>query len=373
MTALGLIAISDELRPAAAATLESFGASGVAPKIISGDNPETVAALARQAGLQTPFATASGPDLEGLDETRLSDLVEKTAVFGRIGPQDKSRLVAALRARGHYVAMLGDGVNDVLALKTADLAVAMHGGSQAARGVADIVLLDDSFASLTPAVSEGQRIRNGMQGILKLFLTRIGTVASLVVAALVIGVFPLDVRNGTAVTLFAVGLPTLALTLWVRPGPVRRTGLARDLAAFALPAMILSTAVGVLLFYGVIFIEGGFPEPETGESLTQLAAAVAMATPLAQTAVTAFLVFGGLTLFAWVMPFHEDPRFAVMAGALGLVFVIVMLTPVRDLFNLTHVDAKETIAIAVACVAWWALLAAAWRWRVVERYLDLSA
>ena len=371
MRALGLVAISDELRPAAAETVAAFLAAGVKLKIISGDNPETVAALARRAGLKGNLAAVSGSELEGLDGAGLADLAEKTIVFGRIGPQDKDRLVAALQSRRHYVAMVGDGVNDVLALKRADLAVAMHSGSQAARAVSDLVLLHDSFESLVPAVEEGQRIRNGMQSILKLYLTRIGSVASLIVASLVIGLFPLDVRNGSAVTLFSVGLPTLALTVWARPGPVRERGLARDLVRFALPAIILSTAIGLLVFYGVLFLQAGFPEPQTGQTAAQLAQLVAAALPVARTAVTGFLVFCGLGLFAVVMPLGQDPRAPLTATGLGLFFLVVMLTPLRDLFALEPARPAEVVAVIAALALWVSALTAAWRWRLVDRYLDL--
>ncbi len=371
MRPLGLVAISDELRPAVSETVATFAAAGVTLKIMSGDNPETVVGLARQAGWTSELASASGADLEGLDDAGLADLAERTTVFGRIGPQDKERLVAALQSHRHYVAMVGDGVNDVLALKRADVGVAMHSGSQAARGVADIVLLDDSFESLVPALAEGQRIRNGMQSILKLYLARIGTVASLIVASLVIGVFPLEVRNGSAVTLFSVGLPTLALALWARPGRVRESGLARDLVGFTLPPVILSTTIGLLLFYGVIVIEVGFPQPQSGETPAQLSQLVAAAVPLAQTALTGFLVFCGLGLFAFVLPRGEDRRPALMAAGLGVLFLVVMLTPLRNLFALVPARPAEVSAVVAALALWLSALAAAWRWHLVDRYLDL--
>jgi cation-transporting ATPase E len=368
---LGLVAISDELRPAVAETVASFLAAGVSLKIMSGDNPETVAALARRAGLKGDLPTASGADLTGLDDSALADLAEKTTVFGRIGPQDKDRLVGALQSRRHYVAMVGDGVNDVLALKRADLGVAMHGGSQAARGVADLILLDDSFESLVPAVAEGQRIRNGMQAILKLYLGRIATVASLIVASLVIGIFPLEVRNGSAVTLFSVGLPTLAVTLWARPGPVRKKGLERELLTFVLPAVVLSTAIGLLVFYGVLFLVVGVPNPEAGETLAELLQQVNAAVPAAQTALTGFLVFCGLGLFALVIPAHEDRRPAVAAAVLGGAFLVVMLTPLRELFALEASQPASILIVIGALVLWAVALTSTWRWRLLERYLDL--
>jgi len=168
---LGLVSLRDELRPQAQETLASFAEVGIQLKIISGDHPQTVAALARQVGLDSnDIKVVSGEDLTEMDMAQLAQVAEETTIFGRITPQQKERLVQALRSRDHYVAMIGDGVNDVLSLKQADLGIAMNSGSQATRSVADIVLLRSSFESLPQVFHEGQRIRNGMQIILKLFL-----------------------------------------------------------------------------------------------------------------------------------------------------------------------------------------------------------
>src|SRR3989440_1586521 len=167
---LGLISLSDELRPQARETLRQLSETGVRFKVISGDNPQTVAALVKQAGLSSDISAVSGLDLATMDTVDFATTAADTTVFGRITPQQKEQLVDVLHKQGHYVAMIGDGVNDVLSLKKADLAIAMQSGSQATRSVADIVLLNDSFASLPSALREGQRIRNGMQDILKLYL-----------------------------------------------------------------------------------------------------------------------------------------------------------------------------------------------------------
>jgi ATPase, P-type (transporting), HAD superfamily, subfamily IC len=173
LDALGLICFRDELRPEARETLERFAKTGIRLKIISGDNPHTVASLAKQAGFPKDIRAVSGVELACMDETEFARVADEATVFGRITPQQKEMLVNALRSRGYYVAMIGDGVNDVLSLKKADIGIAMNSGSQATRGVADIVLLNDSFAALPPAFLEGQRIVNGMQDIVRLFLVRV--------------------------------------------------------------------------------------------------------------------------------------------------------------------------------------------------------
>ncbi|HEY7094688.1 MAG TPA: HAD-IC family P-type ATPase, partial [Ktedonobacterales bacterium] len=248
---LGLISLSDVLRPDTRETLRSFIKAGVRPKIISGDNPETVSALAQQAGLGADIKLVSGVDLAKMDDRDFTEAAVDGTIFGRITPQQKERLVQSLRSRGHYVAMIGDGVNDVLSLKQANLGVAMQSGSQATRGVADIVLMDDSFASLAPAVLEGQRIVNGMTDILRLYLARICTMGLLIVSSLVIGFFPLLLRQGSLIVLFSVGIPTVALALWARPGATSRKDLLPSLLHFVLPPMLMSTIIGLVLFYGV--------------------------------------------------------------------------------------------------------------------------
>jgi cation-transporting ATPase E len=382
MVPIGMVALSDELRLKAREALEAFEAAGVRPKIISGDNPDTVAALARQAGVGTDIRTVAGPELERMDDDELGAVADETTIFGRISPQQKARLVVALRSRGRYVAMIGDGVNDVLSMKAANLAIAMHGGSQAARGVADIVLMNDSFASLLPAVREGQRIRNGMQDILKLFLTRISTVALVIVASLVIGIFPIAVRNGSAVTLFSVGIPTIALALWAKPGPVRRRSLGRDLAAFTLPAALLSSLIGLLLFYAVLLTHTGIGELN-GMTLAQLMEALRSATPPAQTTLATFLVTCGLLLVIFVAPpsgwwavtahLRGDRRPFLLAVGLMVLFATVMLTPLRQVFALDALGIGELALVAAAVAAWVLLLRTAWRRRLVERFLSLPS
>ena len=384
MAALGLIALSDELRPEAAETLASFIAAGVAPKIISGDNPETVAALAVQAGLGPEIKLISGPELARMDGAGFAQAAEDTTVFGRITPQQKEQLVDILRGRGHYVAMIGDGVNDVLSLKKANLAIAMHSGSQAARGVADIVLVNDSFAALAPAVLEGQRILNGMQDILKLFLARIGTVALVIVSALVVGTFPLAVRNSSVITLLTVGIPSIFLALWARPGVRSRTTLSRDLRRFVLPAAAFSSLIGLGVFYGTIELRlwslgllGGSPNAAVLERATR------ESVPFAQTALSAFLVFCGLLLVILVKPptrwwvggeeLSGDRKPALLAVGLMLAFLVISVTPpLRTLAALSPLEPRYLPLIVAALVAWLFLVRSFWRGQLIERFLGMG-
>lgn len=380
MTALGLVSISDELRGEAREALSRFVQSGVSPKIISGDNPETVRALAKQAGLgNAPLV--SGPELDGMDQDQFRRAAADTTIFGRISPQQKQRLVQALRADGRYVAMIGDGVNDVLSLKQANLGIAMQSGTQATRAVADLVLMDDSFAALAPAVIEGQRIVNGMQDILKLFLTRITTMALVILSALVVGEFPLELRQGSLVTLFSVGIPTVMLAIWARPGVTGRGTLPQRLFHFILAPVIVTTVFALLVFYGTLvgqfFLRGGSVNL-TAEMITPLYPAALFT---AQSTLVAFLVLVGLVTVIFVEPPTEwwtggDPlsgdwRPTLLAVGLMLAFfVIVLLKPLRDIFAMDELGLLELGTATAAAIVWLFLVRWLWRKRAFGRYLD---
>jgi cation-transporting P-type ATPase E len=384
MIALGSVGLADELRPEARETLASFIASGVALKIISGDNPETVAALAAQAGVASAIAATSGLELDQMDEAQFAQAAEDHTVFGRITPQQKERLIQALRKRGHYVAMIGDGVNDVLSLKKANLGIAMQSGSQATRGVSDIVLIQDSFAALAPAVLEGQRILNGMQDILKLFLARISTVALVIVSGLVVGSFPLEVRNSSVITLLTVGFPSVFLAVWARPGLRPRARLASDLWHFVIPAAVFSSLLGLAVFYGTIELRlwtlgllGGSSDS------TVLEQATTASMPYAQTALTAFLVFCGLFLVILVRPptrwwtggeeLSGDWKPTLLALGLMLAFLVISVTPsLRTLASLSPLEPRYLPLIVGALIGWLILVRLFWRWRLIERFLGVA-
>jgi len=383
MTPLGLVSLRDELRPEARATLQNFIAAGVTPKIISGDNPETVAALAQQAGLKNTRAL-SGVELVSMTDAQFRDAALTTTIFGRITPQQKQKLVQTLRAEGHYVAMIGDGVNDVLSLKQANLGIAMQSGTQAARAVADLVLMQDSFAALAPAVSEGQRIVNGMQDILKLFMTRIATMAMVILSALVIGEFPLALRQASLVTLFSVGIPTVLLALWARPGATGRGTLERRLFHFVLTPVVVTTIFSLLLFYGTLVgefvLRVGMVLPFSAEMIEPF---FEDAVFTAQSTLTAFLALVGLLTIIFVEPPTEwwaggddisgDWKPTILAIVLMILFfAILFFKPARDLFALRELNGWEIGVAVLAATAWLFLTRWLWRRRAFERYLGIK-
>ncbi len=240
-----LVLLTESLRDDAAQTIAFFREQGVALKVISGDNPLTVAAVARAAGIAGADAPVDGGVLPD-DEAKLASMVESHAVFGRIGPQQKKAMVVALQERGHTVAMLGDGVNDVLAIKQADLGLTVGSAAPACKAVAKIVLTDGRFGVLPRVVSEGRRVLANIERVAVLFLTKT-TYATLI--SLVVGVlfwpFPLLPRQFSLIDAFTIGVPAFLLSL----GPARqrfRPGFLHRALIFSVPAGCLIALCALL-------------------------------------------------------------------------------------------------------------------------------
>jgi len=371
---LGAVSLRDTLRPEAHDTLIHLSDVGVQIKVISGDHPQTVAALAKQVGLAPESKAVSGAELEDLDDAQLAEVAQEVTIFGRITPRQKERLVRALRSRDHYVAMIGDGVNDVLALKQANLGIAMQSGSQATRGVADLVLLKDTFAPLPAAFREGQRIRNGMSDILKLFLTRVLSVTLLLISIAFIGGFPFQPRQTSILTFLTVGVPALALAYWARPGHVTQQGLIRSLVRFMLPASLTFclVAIGVYL---VVLLPAVATLPPPANPYRE------GALPLAQTALTVFAVLCGLAVVLFVRPparldqhgqRRNWPPTLLVLGLFACLIGVMAVAPLRAFFNLQTLDAFDYLIIGGASVMWAALVQTIWHFHLFERFLKLD-
>jgi cation-transporting P-type ATPase E len=360
---LGLVSLSDELRPDVQTTLAGFAESGVCLKIISGDHPQTVAALAAQAGLGTDLKVVSGLDLATLTDDELARMAEEATIFGRITPQQKERLVHTLREKGDYVAMIGDGVNDVLSLKSAHLGIALHSGTQAARSVADMVLLNDAFGALPAAFKEGQRIMNAMHDVMCLLLTRTLYVTLLIVGAMLVGVaFPMTPKSNSILSILTAGLPPLALAVWAQSGaPPRR--LMHSVIHFVLPAAFTITLVAlpVYLLYAL----------RTHDPL------------IARSALTMVTVLCGLVLIPFVKPptrawvggevLSGDWRPTILAvGMLALYGVILSVPFLYRFFGLTPLPVLDLAAITGVVAIWAVGLRFAWRAHLFERFLGLD-
>ena len=383
LTPLALLGFADELRPGSQEAVAGLLADGVTLKVISGDNPDTVAALARQVGMPENLEVVSGPELDQLSEDEFAATAQRADVFGRIAPQQKDRIVTALQKSGNYVAMIGDGVNDTLALKTADVGIAMESGSSAARGIADLVLLNDSFTAVRPAVEEGRRIISGMRDILRLTIARSATLALVAVAMMIINqVFPFSAGAQTIYGLITITIPTVGLALWARPTratDVDAAELARFVVPVALTNLLFGTAVFVATYYttrhGLRFFDGrfdsvvGFTLGADQESAPEVAAI------LGRTNLIVFLILTGLITILFLQPplrffttphqpLHPDRRAAWLVVASIVLLVVIMATGLRSWLQLAEIPEWGYAALAAAVVVWTLTLRAVLRQKI---------
>lgn len=390
---VAVVSLTDELRPDVPATIAQLTADGIALKVVSGDDPRTVAALARQAGLDVGDPV-HGADLDAMTDAELDRVVARSTVFGRIAPEQKERLVDSLRRQGRYVAMIGDGVNDARALKRAQVGVAMRSGSAITRDVADIVLTDDSLAALVPAQREGRRIINGIGTSMQVFLARVATQGLVIVAVTMLGLgFPYSPAN-VGLTLLTVGVPTLFLTMWARPA-VPDPQLLPNLGRFVIPAAVITAAAGVAVYaYHYTTLLHGFTnadipafvvadfESYTGLSSGDVGFAEAAATIGAQTALSTFVSYAAFLLIlflkpatrlfaAWTRP-DGDKRPALLVAALVVSFSGLLYVPwFTEYFGLTHAANPVFTTVLPVLGIWFVLLSAAYRFRVLDRALGL--
>jgi cation-transporting ATPase E len=245
---LGIVVLAEELRAEASETIAFFAREDVSLKVLSGDNPATVGAIARDLGIE-----ATGPALDGRhlpeDDAELLEAVRAAPAIGRISPEGKARVVRVLSEGGEYVGMLGDGVNDVPALKEARLAIAQGSGTQMARSVSDLVLVSGEFGEVPPMVGEGRQILRNIQRVARLFVSKaIFTAFLVLVIAIPSGVFPMLPRQFTLASTFTIGIPAFLLALAPSSGPWRPEGFLRAIARFSIPAG-LATGLGILVTY----------------------------------------------------------------------------------------------------------------------------
>ncbi|HEX6389814.1 MAG TPA: HAD-IC family P-type ATPase, partial [Solirubrobacteraceae bacterium] len=245
---LGLAVLSESLRPDAAATVAYLRSEGVALKILSGDAPATVAAIAADLGLADAPRAFDGRHLPD-DPQVLSRLAEEATVIGRISPDGKQRIVEALRDAGHYVAMVGDGVNDVPALKAARLAIAQGSGAHMARAVADLVLVDGDFAAVPALLAQGRQTLRNVQRVAKLFVSKSVFAAALILTLGVAALpYPFLPRHLSLVSSLSIGIPAFFLALAPSSGRWEPTTFLRDVTRFSVPGG-LGAATGVITSY----------------------------------------------------------------------------------------------------------------------------
>lgn len=366
MVALGLISFTDELNADAIATIEAFQQDNIEIKIISGDHPEAVAAIARRAGLGGEHhpRIISGIELATMDDDALASAAEGHQIFGRVTPEQKVRLVEALQRRGHYVAMVGDGVNDALAVKHAQVGVAMEYGSQATRAVADLVLLDNAFTALPAALQEGRRIVRASHDMMKLFLTRsLAMVIAILSAGIISAAFPFIPTHNFLPAFLTVGIPTFFIAAWARPGRDRAGGM-QDVLAFVLPAALTAGVLQAVVY--ISFLRA------TSDVLH------------ARTVVITVAVLTGLLLILFTEPptaawaggdrLNGDRRISILVLVLTVLFLGILLSDEgQNIFDLAPLSAAELVTIALLVAAWGQAILATWRHRLALRVLGIPS
>jgi cation-transporting ATPase E len=329
---VALVALGDRPREDASKTLSYFAEQGVTVKVISGDHPSTVSAIARRVGLPGAEAAVDAATLPE-DPDALAEAVEGATVFGRVTPQQKREMVKALRSRGHVVAMTGDGVNDALALKDADIGVAMGSGSAATRAVAQLVLLDSTFDAMPHVVAEGRRVLGNIERTSGLYLTK--TVYAMLLA-LAVGVggqaFPFLPRHLTLIGSLTIGIPSLFLALAPNTEPFRR-GFLRRVARFAIPAGVLA-AVATFLAYRVAASEPGIELAQQRTTATMVLTWIGLlvlsiiAAPLTRPRLFLVWSMAGLFLLAFLVPDAKEffalrtPPFIVWLAGFGIAALV---------------------------------------------------
>lgn len=350
LTPAALIVLEQKIRPDAKSTLDYFAQQAVTVKVISGDNAISVGAVATTLGLQQVSAPVDGRSLPE-DGEQLADALEHASVFGRVTPIQKRSMVGALRSRGHTVAMTGDGVNDVLALKDADIGVAMGSGSPASRAVAQIVLLDNKFATLPYVVAEGRRVIGNIERVATLFLTK--TVYS-VALAIIVGIpglighgvlpYPFLPRHITLVGWFTIGLPAFILSLAPNNERAHSDFVSRVLR-LALPAGL---AIALASFTAYRFVYNG-------QNPTEL--------DRIQSSTTALLTLIAIAL--WVLARVARPYVwwkVALVAVMGTFSALMFALPIsRRLFQLDPSNLAHTTVAAICAAAGILLIELAWR------------
>jgi cation-transporting ATPase E/undecaprenyl-diphosphatase len=333
MTPVALVVLGDRVREDAATTLAYFAKQGVAVKVISGDHPQTVAAIAGRLGAPGADRPVDARDLPE-DQGALAAELDDHSIFGRVTPRQKRAMVNALRSRGHVVAMTGDGVNDVLALKDADIGIAMGSGASATRAVAQLVLLDSTFDPLPAVVAEGRRVLGNIERTSNLYVTK--TIYAMLIS-LGVGVlglpFPFLPRHLSLIGGLTIGIPSFFLAL--APNAERpRPGFLMRVVRFTVPA---GTLAAIATFLGYVLARD-----EAGVTLAQ-----------ARTTATMVLCWIGFLVLSIIAAPLTRPRLMLvwsMAGA----FIVAMLVPgSRTFFALTPPPLLVWLAaFGIAALVW---------------------
>lgn len=381
---LAAVIIKDEIRPNLKHTLNKFRQTGIEFKVISGDNPKTVLALSQQIHLAENYHLISGLELEEMDKSEFKNAVLQNNIFGRITPIQKAKIIEVLKQNQKYVAMVGDGVNDLLSLKKADLGLSMETGSQATRSLADIVLLKDNFGALPLAFLEGQRIRNGMESVSNLYLTRVLFTVLLIVSIGLAGSgFPFTIRQNSFLALITVGIPAFFLTLSVSPGRENRKTLVRSLTDFVIPAGFVLSVFALILYLSYLLISAFLVDQTllTGENAIEKYLLSITYTERVRAILTSFVTFSGLSLILFIAPPNDfwkvgvesvkskRPSFVVFILAILALFLLFSKDYVK-LFQLEIPELWEVVLIVIFYLTWLFVMRFSWKTKIFDKILS---
>ena len=346
---LGLAVIAEELRPDARETIAYLREEGVEIKVLSGDAPETVGSIAKDAGLEFE-AAFDGRQLPA-DAEHLASTARLATVVGRISPDGKRAVVEALTSSGRYVAMVGDGVNDVPALRAARLAIAQGSGAQMAKAIADVVLVSGDFAAVPRMVGDGRRILRNIRRVTTLFVAKSVFAAFLILSiGLTPTAYPLLPRHLTIAASLTVGIPSFFLALAPSDGPWHVRGFLREVGRFSVPAGV-AAGFGVLASYLVTLnvLDAGLEEARTA-------------------ALTSLILIGlYLVLALEAREVRRAMWVAVLCGALLVAYIVILTVPgLRGFFDLVTLGPASELAALVG-----AALAIGFLWLTDDRFVPL--
>ncbi len=324
---LGYIILTNPIRKNARETFSYFKEQGVCVKVISGDNPETVSEVASRAGIEHADQFIDATTLD--TDSKLANALEEYTVFGRVTPKQKQKLVQALQKAGHTVAMTGDGVNDILAMKDADCSVAMASGSEAAAQAAQVVLLDSDFAHMPNVVIEGRRVVNNVQRSAVLFLVKnIFSILLALLSLLISFTYPLEPSQISLISMFTIGFPGFLLALEANKNRIKGHFL-KNVLIKALPAGLTDVlAVGALVVCGEVF---SLPKNDIATASTMLLSVV-----------------GFMILTKISVPLNPLKNGIIIFNILGLVFCGIFLNQLFAISEMSNICVLLLIVFSFA-------------------------
>jgi len=318
------VLLQDNIRKDAPKTIQWFKENQVDIKIISGDNPVTVSEVARRVGVENYKKYIS---LHGLSNNEVMEAASKYSIFGRVTPEQKAILVKTLKSQGKTVAMTGDGVNDILALKEADCSIAIASGSDAARSVSQLVLLDSNFSSMPSVVAEGRRVVNNIQKSSSLFLMKTIFAIFISIFCLCLGeTYPFSPIQFILLEMFVIGLPSFFLALQPNTNPIKGKFMG-NLAKHSLPSGLCLVVVCVAMYIYQMFI------PITTAQLVTMAS-------------IGIIVAGFMSLFKMCKPFNFFKSVMYLSC---LVICVVCVALLYDVFKYVSISFTDTLFLIVMC------------------------